>query len=319
MTTSNSYNFIVTRDEIIELAHQHISALGEGESCTAAQITEAAKLLNMIVKLRAADGMPLWALKRGTLLPVTGVSSVATDSHVVTTYRHTTTSAAAASAASTIVVSSATGISNLDQIGVELSDGTIQWTTVNGAPAGTTVTLTAVLTGAVSSGADIYVYTASSDRIQKPIRITEADILTVSDSNSYEIRIEDRGDYFRLGNRTTASTPNSIWYDLASTSTTNLDNGQIFIYPRFFTGDKVIEFSYQRPFQDFDASTDHPDFPAAFYLPLMLELAALLGPKFGLAVEERAELRAVAKMYRDEALSTVISEGSIQFEKDMNS
>src|ERR1051325_3254014 len=49
-------NFTLTRDDIINLAHQHVGAIGEGETASANQITEAAKLLNMIVKLRASDG-----------------------------------------------------------------------------------------------------------------------------------------------------------------------------------------------------------------------------------------------------------------------
>lgn len=313
MTTSNSYDFSLSRDNIIDLAHQHIGAIGEGETANSSQVTEASKLLNMIIKLREADGMPLWALKRGTLLPVTGVSSIATDSHAVTTYRYTTASVAAAAGASTIVVASATGISNGDVIGIEEA-ASMQWTTVNGAPAGTTVTLTATLTAAVAAGADIYVYTASSDRIQKPLRLIEANVLSIVNNTSWELQIEDRADYFVLGNRTTTGTPVLIYYDLVSTSNTNLDNGQFFVYPRFLNGDVVIEFTYHRPFQDFDASTDTPDFPQAFYLPIMVELASMLAPKFGVSLEERKQLLMEAKLYRDDALSTIYPEGSYQIE-----
>ena len=43
----------------------------------------------------------------------------------------------------------------------------------------------------------------------------------------------------------------------------------------------------------------------------MLELAAMLGIKVGVTIEERRELRSEAKMYRDEALFTVQPEGSL--------
>lgn len=317
MTTSNSYDFSLSRDNIIDLAYQHIGDVGEGETANASQITEASKLLNMIVKLREADGMPLWALKRGTLLPVTGISSVATDSHVVTTYRHTTVSAAAASGTSTIVVTSATGILSGDQIAIEQGTS-IQWTTVNGAPVGTTVTLTATLTNAVSAGTNVYVYTASSDRIQKPLRIIEANMLSVLSNSSWDIEVEDRSDYFSLGSRTTTGTPVLIYYDPASTITNPDLNGQIFIYPRFSNGDSVIEFTYHRPFQDFNASSDTPDFPQAFYLPLMLELASLLGAKSGVALDERKQLIAEAAMYRSEALTTIYPEGSFQIQPNFD-
>lgn len=311
MSTSGSYDFTVNRNDLITAAHQYVGATGEGEIPSTAQITEAAIVLNMIVKLREADGMPLWALKRGYILPFTGASSIATDSHVVTTYRHTTTSAAAAAAATSIVVTSATGITAGDFIGIEQTNA-MQWTTVTNVSS-TTITLLNALTLAVASGADVYIYTAT-DRIQKPLRIVEADILTSADSISRELIVEDRGDYFRFSNRTNASIPNFIYYDLTSSSNTSLDTGQIFVYPRFNDGDRVIEFTYHRPFQDFDSSTDNPDFPPAFYLPLMLELASLLGPKFGVTKEERSALKTEAKAYLEQALSTTYPEGSLNIQ-----
>lgn len=321
MATSGSFDFVPTRDNLIDLAYQHVGVVGEGGTASTAQYTEAAKLLNMIVKMRASDGMPLWALKRGTLLPVTGVSSVNTNSHVVTTYRSTTTSAASAAAASTITVTTVTGILNGDQIGVEISGG-VQWTTVNGSPAGSVVTLTAALTAAVASGARVYAYTASSDRIQRPLRIVESNILYVPDSTSQEISIVARQDYFNLGSRTTTGVPNQIYYDPALGTVTADPTvaanwyGIIYVYPRFTDGKYVVEFTYHRPFEDFDASGDTPDFPQEFYLPLMLELAAILGPKAGVPIDERRSLFAEAKMYREEALATIQPEGSVRIMPD---
>ena len=312
MASSGSYDFTVSRNEIINSALQHVGIIGEGETGTTSQISEAALLLNMIVKLREADGMPLWALKRGYILPFTGVSSINTDSHVVTDYETTTLTAASAASATTLTAV-ITGFSDSDQIGIELDDGTVDWTTVNGAPSGTTITITTGLTSAASSGNRIYGYTASSDRVQKPLRILQADLLDVTGGTSHEI-ISDLSftDYYRFGGRDTTGIPNQLYYDLSPSSDTALEtNGRIFVAPQFSNGDYVIEFTYHRPFMDFDASTDNPDFPQAFYLPLMLELAALLGIKGGVTIEERRELKSEAKMYREEALATVQPEGSI--------
>src|SRR3990167_2451664 len=126
MTTSASVDFSVTRDNLINLAHQHVGAIGEGESASANQITEAALLLNMIVKARQADGMPLWALKRGFILPLTEVSSMTLgSSHAVTSYVTTTLTANSVATDTTLTVTSITGISNAHVIGIELDDGTV--------------------------------------------------------------------------------------------------------------------------------------------------------------------------------------------------
>ena len=314
MATSGSYDFAVTRDNLINLAHQHIGAIGEGETASSDQVTEAALILNMMVKLRQADGMPLWSIKRGTMLPVTAVSSVATNSHIVTGYQYTTISAAEASGQTVISLTAAGDNADSDQIGIELDDGSMHWTTISANGTTTTPTIATALPSAAAAGNRVYAYTASADRIQKPLRILNANVMLRSDESSRDIYVEDMRDYYALGNRTTeaSSGPNYIFYDQASTATTNLDNGQVFFYPRFGNGDYVVEFTYHRPFQDFDAATENPDFPQTFFLPLMLELAALLGPKFGVPIEERQALHQEAAMYREVALSSVYPEGSLQ-------
>lgn len=317
MASSGSYDFTVTRDNLITLALQHIGVLGIGITPSANTVTEAALLLNLIVKLRAADGMPAWALRRGMILPFSGASSINTDSHVVTAYDTTTLSADSAASDTTLTVTSITGFSNGDQIGIELDSGNIDWTTINGAPSGTTITITTGVTTAASSGNRIYGYTASSQRVQKPLRIVEANIYKPADATSYPIEVVSREEFYTMGDRDTEGTPNKIYYTPEPSSLTALDtNGVIWVWPRFENGDSIIEFTYQRPFQDFDAAGDNPDFPQAFHLPLMLELAAMLGPKFGVPVEERERLFMEAKMYRDEALSTIYEEGSFYFQPD---
>lgn len=318
MASSGSYNFATDRDTLIADAHLYIGAIGEGETPSANQVTEAARMLNMIVKLREADGMPLWAIKRGYILPFSGASSINTNSHVVVAYDTTTLGGDEAAAQTALTVASITGFSASDQLGIELDDGSIDWTTINGAPSGTTITATAGLTSAASSGNRVFGYTASSERIQKPLRILHADILQLDNNTSHPINVVSEQDYFGLGSRTTEGIPNQIYYSRVPSSDTALEtNGTIFVYPRFSAGDHVIEFTYQRPFMDFDASTDEPDFPQAFYLPIVIELAALLGPKFGVPLKERVALFNEAAMYRAEALMTIQPEGSLFLQPDL--
>ena len=310
MAQSGSYNFTVTRDNLIEDALKRVQMLGEGESASSNQLTESARLLNMIVKFRARDGMPGWALRRGYILPFSGASSINTDSHVVTNYDTTTLTADSAASDTTLTVSSITGFSNADQIGIELDNGNIDWTTVNGAPSGTTITITTGVTTAASSGNRVYGYTASSERVQKPLRIILANRLLVSDNFRTEIQVLSRDEYYDLSNPTTEAPPLGIYYTTEPSSLTALEtNGQIFVYPRFSNGDYVIEFTYQRPFQDFDAATDDVDFPQGFYLPLMLELAFHVGAKT-VPPEERNALWKEMLYYWDQALEGIQEEGS---------
>jgi len=303
MSTSGSTDFAITRDNLINLAHQHVGLIGEGESASTNQTTEAALLLNMIVKARQADGMPLWALKRGYILPITGVSSItAGSSHVVTSYVTTTLTADSAASDTTLTVTSITGISNAHVIGIELDDGSVDWTTVNGAPSGTTVTITTGVTTLASSGNRIYTY-ATTARVTRPLKILSANRLTSSDDISAPIRVIPKDEYFNLTNRTQEGQITQLYYDPQLT-------GVFYFWPRFQNGDTVIEFTYHRPYEDFDATGDNPDFPQHWYMPLMLELAWVLAPKGGLPIEERSALFKEAQFYIEQARQGDPEQGS---------
>ena len=305
MTTSNSVDFSISRDDLIEAALKHIAALGDGETPSATQYTEASLLLNMLVKAKMADGMPLWALKTGYVLPTTGASSISlgpSGGAATLSYTQTTTSAAAADGASTIVVTSATGFTTTYYIGIEQDDGTMHWTTINGAPSGTTITLTAVLTDSVASGNKVYVY---QTKLQRPLRIISSYLYNIDDASKYEISIVAKKDFDSLGGGTDASVPNQVSYD------PQLVDGILGIYPRFYGGDDLIQIRFHRPFEDFDSSTDTPDFPQEYFLPLMVSLASLLAPKNGVPLDERKLLLQESKMIWDQALGNGTEEGSI--------
>jgi len=72
MSTSNSTDFNVTRDQIIAGALRMIGATAQGETPTATQVTEASEALNMLVKAWQADGMPLWGLSEYDMTLVAG-------------------------------------------------------------------------------------------------------------------------------------------------------------------------------------------------------------------------------------------------------
>lgn len=309
MATSGSVDFSVTRNELIETAMKHGGILAEGQTPSSTQYTEGAILLNMLVKARQVDGMPLWALARGYLLPISNVSTLAfSGSHIVSSYNHTTTSAAASSGATTIVVTATTGFADTRVIGVELEDGTMQWTTQSGAVSGSTITLAAALTDDVSSGADVYVYNTTS-RITFPKRVLHANRYTPSAGTSSPITLMAREQYYELGNRESESTPSQLYFEPGMTPA-------LFWYPRFSNGDSIIEFTYHKSYEDFDASSDTPDFPQEWYLPIMMELAYLLASKYGVALDERKSMLQEATMYREMALSNNYPESSIYLMAD---
>lgn len=307
MATSGSYDWAASRTQVVKDALQRVGGLGLGETPSADQTTQAVFLLNAVVKHWHTQGMPLWKLGQGFLLPQTGDSSFSlssTGDYCTNSYVHTTTSTTSSSGGSTITVDSATGISNSYYIGVELSDGTMQWTTVNGSPVGSVVTLTATLSGDVSSGADIYVF---QNKIQAPKRIQAAWRRTHAGDDIYDIPmiLAERENFFDLSNRTSASYPTHWYYQPQRVS------GEFHVYPRFSNGDCVVMFSYQIPFEDMDGDSDDFDFPAEWILPLTWELSYQLAAHYGIPPDERKAWKMEAKALKQEALDYDQEEGSI--------
>ena len=310
MATSGSNDFSVSRDNLLTDALIECGALGPEDTASSSQTTHAARRLNTLVKALGADGPALWARKTGYIMPQTGVNNIdlgPSGDHATLSYVQTTLSSDAASGASTIVVTAVTGIATTYYIGVELNDSTMQWTTVNGAPSGTTVTLTAVLTGAASSGNYVYCY---QTKIQRPLRIIDAYVHNEVDDSDIPLDVATKNEYDMQGDKTATGTPNMIVYD------PQLTDGTAYIHPRFENGRKSITIIFQRPFEDFDASSDTPDFPQEWYDALVLQLAVRLMGPYGLPTQDRIELRSRAKEALDLAQSNEPEEGSMYIQPD---
>ena len=312
MATSASVDFSLTRDNIIKMAYQKIGIVGEGGTPTSDQYTEGALMLNAITKSwNASLGMPLWALELGYILPIHDTNLITlgpSGGHATLSYTSTTLTADSAATDTTLTVSSITGISASDQIGIELDNGNIDWTTVNGAPSGTTVTITTGVTTPASSGNRVYAYTT---KITRPLRILGAYTRDVASNNDVQMEVITSNAYHGLSSKTTESYPLQLHYE------PTIDRGNCYIWPRFSNGDRVIVIHFHRPIEDFDASGDTPDFPQEWYLPLVYELACTVAPNYNTTVRERQLLRQEAKMWLDRVSSNDYEEGSIQFVPDL--
>lgn len=233
MATSNSTDFILTRDQIINGALRIVGALAQGESPTADMVTEAAEALNIMVKAWAADGMPLWAIKE-TTVPLTATAQY--------------------------------------QIGLTK--------TINTA---------------------------------KPLKIIQAFVRDTTSDVDVPMTIVTKDEYNRLGNKTSTGTPIQLYYEPL------LDYGIMYVYPLPDTSaisDKEIHIFYQRPFQDFDASTDNPDFPQEWYDALKFGLADRIAVEYGVPIVDRNDIKSRAMQLKNDALSFGTEEGSLYFQRD---
>ena len=317
MATSGTYTNRTNRNEIINGALRLLSAVDPENTAgaTSTQITNGAEALNLMVKAFANKGLHIWERKYGVIFPqysqgvyVLGSPGPAGDHASLTSplgagFVATTLSSAAASGATTISVTSVTSrvntagstgttITDTYAIGVELDDKTVQWTTVSGAPSGTTVTLATALTGAAASGNAVYVY---QTKLIRPLRINQAFIHDLDGDEGREIRVIPKDEYNNLSNKTAVGATVSVSYD------PRINTGHLYVYPEFDRTDKLLYIEFQSPIEDFTSSTHDYDMPQEFGELLKFQLAVRMAPEYEVPSSKFKQLVYLADMAWDAA------------------
>lgn len=312
MALSGSIEFNQTRNTIITDALVLIGAFGAGETPPAEDVTSAARQLNRMLKAWQTDGIELWRQDEGVLHLTKGTTSYSIGTggdHATTDGDAVKTELAADGSASdtTLTVDSITGIANADIIGIVLDDGTVDWTTVNGTPSGTSVVITDGLSSAAATDNHVYAYTSKIDR---PLRIFNPR-RRGADGNDVPIFMVSRQEYFDTPNKTTQSSPVQIYYD------PQLTTGTMHIWPAPDTADDRIFFTAHIPLQDFDNSSDSPDIPQEWLDAMVWGLARRLCPSYGIPADVRREIRAEAAVMYEQVRDFNTEPVSVFFQVDM--
>ena len=307
MALSGSYDFAITRDNIINAALRKLNVVDQFEDATAKEISQGSEALNLVAKRWQAQGLHLWKyeevivlLERNktlyTLAPTGDNAALEND------LAETTLSADAASGVSTITVTSATGMAASDTIFIQLSDGTSQTTTISSISTNT-ITLGAVLTGAASSGDKVFAYTS---KIQKPMRVTDARRRN-TDGNDIPVEVIPRKTYFDLSTKSDEGKVTQIYYN------PKISSGNLRVWQPTDNVGETLRLTVEYPMQDFDSTTDNPDFPIEWGDALIFNLAVVLAPEYGVFGGELAELKALAREYKEELLDYDQEDTYIQF------
>jgi len=152
--------------------------------------------------------------------------------------------------------------------------------------------------------------------IPAPLKVTQAWNLDVSDpSTTYRIpmNIYTQYNYNLLNAPNDQGYPVHFWYQPGNQA------GTINIWPApdsYTQQYRQIWFVYQRPFDQFDSSTDTPDFPQVWLEPLIYSLAHRLGPEFGIPLSELDKFNEQANMLIQNALSFGTEEGALFIQPD---
>jgi hypothetical protein len=279
MATSGSTDWTLSRDSIIASALRKLRKIDPALDTPALDVNSGTEALNMMIKAWQTDNIFLWLYEEvclsqqyNTQFYTLGPSG--DNCCLLSDAKKTQIATAASSGDGTITVDSDNDIENGDYIGIQLDDGTIQWTTVNGVPASDVVTLTASLTDDVAVDNWVFTYT---NKISRPLQITEARVRDTGDVDTPLEIIKSRTQFLSQTDKATKGRVLEIHYN------PDITNGQLYVWPVCGTGnvtDRIV-MSVQRVIEDFDASANNFDGPPEALAALVWNLAVWIAPEYG--------------------------------------
>jgi len=287
MATSGSTNLSLNGNELIYAMFRELGIYSPSETPEAVDVNTARQKVNLMLKTWQADRIGLWLKKRCLLFLQPGQESYdlgATGDPciAVSAYVQTTLDEDAASGAVSIAVDSIAGMADNYALGVELDDGSIQWTAVNGTPSGSTVAFDDALTDDASSGNYVYAYVTTA-QIARPVEVLNARHRNSSESEIGCTFISE-GAYLALPDKSSQGTPLNLYYD------PQLTNGVLYMWPTADTARATLRLTVKREIEDIDAITDDPDCPKEWLLPIIYNGAVELIPQYGVKVTANKQL-----------------------------
>ncbi len=320
MATSGSTNYNQTRYDIITDALTLLGVYGVGRTISADDMDVGNRFLNKMVKAWSTKGLHLWAKEEGVLYLTQYKGEYILDPSSTSVYFTkksdevtTKLNANMAASATNVTVLSTTGMTVGDYIGVVLDTKTLHWTTIAAIPTSTTLTLITGVPSVASSGGFVFTFTSKGE---KPLRILDARLVQGMDLSSSttqsELGLESISyeDYFSTSSVTNNGTPNQFHYNPKITT------GKVFVWPRPTNCSMRIQYSYERVLEDFDNTTDNPDFPAEWLEPLTYQLAVRLGPVFGKDERAMTVLYPIASVMLENLLNWDNEITSITFQQE---
>jgi len=151
------------------------------------------------------------------------------------------------------------------------------------------------------------VYTLSTP---KPLKVLQVWNHNITSKVDIPMRIVTQAEYNILGNKTSAGNPIQVYYD------PRRDTGEMHVFPVPTTVEQSANILYyicQIPFEDFNTSTDAPDFPQEWYDAVTYGLATRLAPEYGVSIPDRKTLWQEMSIIKQEALNFGLEEGSLYF------
>ncbi len=196
-----------------------------------------------------------------------------------------------------------------DRIGIELDDGTRQWTDILDVLSTTSVELKTGLTDAADVDNSVFSY---EEQIDRPLRLLNAQFGETLTASEIPVDQWSREEYFAQSDKDSSGTVVQFYYS------PKLSLGELFLWQVAANVNQVFRFDYVRPLNVATEQIDTLDIPSEWFMPLKWAVAAEIGPGYGLTVDRQSIIEAKARATMEEALSHDVERDSMMIQPDFN-
>lgn len=149
--------------------------------------------------------------------------------------------------------------------------------------------------------------------ITAPLKVTQAFTRDNLSNTDIPMNIYTQYNYNLLSTKINQGYPVHFWYQPGN------QTGTITIWPspdQYTATNRSIYFVYQRPFNQFDATTDTLDMPQVWIEPVIYTLAHRLASEYGVPLSEIDKLNETANQLTTNALAFGTEEGALFIQPD---
>jgi hypothetical protein len=205
---------------------------------------------------------------------------------------------------SVVILDATTG----DFAGIQLDDGTRQWTKIVEVLSSTQIFNADALTGAAAIDNTVFSF---PELIPRPLRILQVRRKTVGLDDEIEANQWSRQEYFAQPNKTSQGTLNNWYYS------PQLTDGRVYVWQTANNVKQVANFTYIRPIDVTTTTASNPDFPAEWFRILKYNLAAEIAAEYKIPQERLDRILLNADRFLDEALGYDREDDSLNIQPDL--
>jgi hypothetical protein len=280
-----------TAYDIVRSALLQIGKIDANQPLKSLPFQDGLKNLNRMIKSWQSQGLHLWTKTEGVVFLDVGKTNYslgpAGDEVANADEFINATLTVAALLGATVLDIDTAGMTDGDNIGIELDDGTRQWTTIVTVDSAVQATVT---TGLLDSSAISNTVFTFTNLIPRPLRLLQLRRFTVGQNDEIEAIQWSRQQYFAQTDKTSQGTVNNWYYS------PELSNGKLYLWQTASSVRQVANFTYERPINITTENLDNPDFPSEWFDTLVFNLAARIGAQYTIPVDKLNTIRDQAQI-----------------------